>query len=161
MATDYLSLIAKATQIFQASFPDAVLFAATGYPESGVAVRPEDLSKWSFLGTTSGPNVAEIKYSNGTFSDPVIIGIWVGLVQSDQLPQGTIKLGQAIEILNKNGHPQGFTSIGMGTPVVQDPQPMFWFCVNGQTQGVSAATGEFFEDLFPCNGDSLAGSLRK
>jgi hypothetical protein len=38
----------------------------------------------------------------------------------------------------------------MGTPAELDAQPMFWFCVNGMTQGVSASTGQFFSDLFPC-----------
>jgi hypothetical protein len=38
----------------------------------------------------------------------------------------------------------------MGTPVVPQAQPMFWFCVDGMTQGVSASTGEFFGDLFQC-----------
>ena len=52
--------------------------------------------------------------------------------------------------MNSKGYTNGFVSAGMGTPVVPQAQPMFWFCCDGMTQGVSASTGEFFPDLFQC-----------
>ena len=124
-------------------------YNAIGAPPSGtVAKTANDLVTWIFWGTNKRVT-ARLMYTNGSFGEPVTVQHPLG-VASIPLPQGTIQLPQAITILNNNGYTNGFVSAGMGTPVVPQAQPMFWFCVNGQTQGVSASTGEFFPDLFEC-----------
>jgi hypothetical protein len=147
---DYLQLIAQATTIFQQSYPGAVTFSATGLPDSGVAKTTNDLTTWSFVAKTQD-GAAELTYTNGAFGKPVLAEVPIGL-KFNQLPQGTIQLPQAIRILNDNGYTNGFSSVSLGTPVYLQPQPMFWFCVGRQTQGVSASTGDFSHDLFLCGG---------
>jgi hypothetical protein len=147
----YPQIVQQANQIFQQSLPGAFTFTATGMPQSGVATSPSQLVTWVFIATTNSGGFRQLVFENGQFGQPTTIGGWVG-VAFTPLPQGTIQLQQAIDILNQKGFTQGFTSVSMGTPVVQNPQPMYWFCVNGQTQGVSASTGEFFPNLFPCRG---------
>jgi hypothetical protein len=138
---DYLELIEQANAIFQKQFPLMFTYNAIGAPPAGtVAKTADDLVVWIFWG---------LNYANGSFGEPVTIPHPLG-VASIPLPQGTIRLPKAITILNSKGYTNGFVSAGMGTPVVPDAQPMFWFCVNEMTQGVSASTGEFFPDLFPC-----------
>ncbi len=155
---DYLQLIKEANTIFQKSYPGSILFSAIGSPQAGVAKRADDLTVWIFRSQTQNQGTAEIKYANGTFSTPTLIGFWTGL-EFKPLPQGTIRLDAAIVILNNNGFTQGFSNVGLGTAVVPQAQPMFWFCVNQQTQGVSASTGQFFGNLFPCKAGSTVGSL--
>ncbi|MDJ0800671.1 MAG: hypothetical protein QNJ51_28340 [Calothrix sp. MO_167.B12] len=146
----YLELIKKANAIFEKSYPGSILFGATGRPNSGVAMKEEDLKNWTFRALTEiEGKTAQLTYSDGQFGKPELIGHWVGSSYVP-LPQGKIRLPEAIEILNKNGYTQGFSSVSLGTPVVPNPQPMFWFCVNQETQGVSASTGEFFQNLGPC-----------
>jgi len=146
---DYLQLIQQANDIFQRQFPLMVTYNAIGAPPAGkVAKTANDLAVWIFWGTNKRVT-AKLTYANGTFGQPQVIQHPVG-VASIPLPQGTIRHPQAISILNGKGYTQGFVSVGMGTPVVENAQPMFWFCVNEQTQGVSASTGQFFPNLFPC-----------
>lgn len=158
-AKDYLELIKEADEIFQKSFPGAVLFTAIGMPDSGVAKTAEELTKWNFRAQTSN-KTATLGYANGKFGTPVTNGIWLGL-EFLPLPQGTIRLPAAIDILDKHGFSQGFTSVALGTPVVPEPQPMFWFCVDRQTMGVSASTGDFFPYLFPCSSGGAAGAMQE
>lgn len=147
---DYLQLIAQANVIFQKSFPTMFTYNAVGYPAGGgVAKTESDLTGWLFWGTNKRVT-ATLKYANGVFGEPVTVEHPIG-VESIPLPQGTIRLPQAITILNQHGYRNGFTSAGMGTPAELQAQPMFWFCVNGMTQGVSASTGEFSPDLFTCS----------
>lgn len=150
---DYLQLISEANAIFQKAFPGAFTFTATGMPASGVAKTEEDLTIWMYL-AKSDKGGAALKYANGEFGQPVPADLPLGL-EFVPLPQGKIRLREAIVILNKHGYKQGFGSVSLGTPVYYHPQPMFWFCVDRQTQGVSASTGEFFADLFPCNAGEL------
>ncbi|HEU4389668.1 MAG TPA: hypothetical protein VFV34_17820 [Blastocatellia bacterium] len=146
---DYLQLISQANEIFQQQFPGMFTYNAIGSPRAGaVAKTANDLVSWIFFGTNNRVT-AKLKYANGAFGQPVTIEHPLG-VASIALPQGTIRLPKAIAILNSKGYTSGFVSAGMGTPVVPQAQPMFWFCVNGMTQGVSASTGEFFSDLFHC-----------
>lgn len=144
----YPQIVQQANEAFQPSLPGGFTFVATGMPASGVATNPSQLVTWIFVATNKTA-FAQLEYANGQFGQPTTIGGWLG-IEFIPLPQGTIQLQQAIDILNQNGYTQGFTSVSMGTPVVQNPQPMYWFCANGQTQGVSASTGEFFPNLFPC-----------
>ena len=146
---DYLQLIKQANAIFQQRFPLMVTYNAIGGPPAGtVAKTADDLVVWIFWGTNKRVT-ARLTYENGSFGEPVPITPPVG-IDFIPLPQGTIQLPQAITILNKNGYTSGFVSAGMGTPAELHAQPMFWFCVNGMTQGVSASTGQFFSDLFTC-----------
>lgn len=146
---DYLQLIEQANAVFQKQFPLMVTYNAIGAPKAGtVAKTANDLVVWIFIGTNKRVT-ARLTYANGSFGDPVTITPPLGSA-SIPLPQGTIRLPQAITILNSKGYTSGFMSAGMGTPVVPQAQPMFWFCVNEVTQGVSASTGEFFPDLSPC-----------
>ena len=148
-ATDYLELIKQANAIFQKQYPGMATYNAIGAPQSGgVAKTVNDLVYWIFWGTDKTVT-AKLIYSNGSFGQPVRVQHPLGIA-SIPLPQGTIRLEKAITILNSKGYTNGFISAGMGTPVVPQAQPMFWFCVNGSTQGVSASTGDFFPDLFPC-----------
>lgn len=157
MASDYLTLINEATEIFNKDFGSAVLFAAEGAPENGVAKISSDLTKWLFLAKPEGSNdVMQLNYHDGNFTAPFNIGPWYGLL-TNQLPQGTIKLDQAIELLDKYGYTTGFSNVSMGTPVVEKPEPMFWFCVNSQIQGISAKTGQLHRNLFPCQGSGMIG----
>lgn len=159
-AKDYLELIKEATTILQKAYPGAVLFTAIGKPPSGVAKTADQLTKWSFRAQVGDNKTATLDYADGKFGTPQPSGMWLGLVFVP-LPQGTIRLPEAIVILNKQGFTQGFTSVALGTPVVPDPQPMFWFCVDRQTQGVSASTGDFFPYLFPCSSGGSAGALQE
>ena len=146
---DYLQLITQANDVFQKQFPLMVTYNAIGAPLAGtVAKSANDLVTWLFWGTNQRVT-ALLRYENGSFGQPETIQHPVGIA-SIPLPQGTIRLPKAISILNSKGFTNGFVSVGMGTPVVPQAQPMFWFCVNDMTQGVSASTGEFFPDLFPC-----------
>ena len=146
---DYLQLIQQANAVFQRQFPGMVTYNAIGAPASGtVAKTADDLVVWIFYGTNKRVT-AILKYANGSFGQPVTIEHPVG-IESIPLPQGTIRLPQAITILNQKGYTGGFVSVGMGTPAEFQAQPMFWFCVDQMTQGVSASTGEFFPDLFKC-----------
>lgn len=146
---DYLQLIKQANAIFERQFPLMFTYNAIGAPADGtVAKTAADLVTWIFWGTNKRVT-AKLMYTNGSFGQPVTVQHPLG-VASIPLPQGTIQLPQAITILNGKGYTNGFISAGMGTPVVPQAQPMFWFCVNGMTQGVSASTGEFFPDLFEC-----------
>ncbi len=146
---DYLQLIKQANAVFQQQFPLMVTYNAIGAPRAGsVAKTANDLVLWIFWGTNKRVT-AKLKYANGSFGEPVTITPPLG-IDAIALPQGTILLPQAITILNNNGYTSGFVSAGMGTPAELDAQPMFWFCVNEMTQGVSASTGQFFSDLFPC-----------
>lgn len=147
----YLQLIQQANSIFQQSYPEAFTFTAAGLPASGVAKTADDLKIWIFRATNKTVTLG-LKYANGAFGRPVEIKPEVGL-EYIPLPQGTILLPQAISILNQKGYTQGFSSVSLGTPAEFQPQPMFWFCVSGQTQGVSASTGAFFPNLFPCTGE--------
>lgn len=158
-AKNYIELIKEATEIFQKSYPGAILYTATGRPVAGVAKSEDELTEWSYKALTD-KQTAQLEYSDGKFGQPRIIGPWFGL-QFVQLPQGTIRLRKAIEILNDNGYTQGFMNVALGTPVVPDPQPMFWFCVDRETQGVSASTGDFFPNLFPCTPGEGAGSPKE
>ncbi len=159
---DYLELIKEANAIFQKAYPDSILFTAVGRPNSGVAKTAGDLKKWIFNSETKlkGESTAQLIYSADEFGKPTIIGNWIGL-EFEPLPQGTIRLPRAIEILNDRGYNQGFSSVALGIPVVERPQPMFWFCVDGETQGVSASTGEFFPDIMPCSENGSMGSPRE
>jgi hypothetical protein len=146
---DYLELIKQANAIFQRQFPLMFTYNALGAPPAGsVAKTANDLVRWIFWGTNKRVT-ARLTYANGSFGQPVTIQHPLG-VASIPLPQGTILLPKAITILNSKGYTDGFVSAGMGTPVVPQAQPMFWFCVNDMTQGVSASTGEFFPDLYEC-----------
>lgn len=146
---DYLQLIQQANAIFQRQFPGMFTYNAIGAPKSGtVAKSASDLVLWLFWGTTKRVT-AKLWYTRGQFTQPEVVEHPLG-VDSIPLPQGTIRLPQAITILNSKGYTDGFISAGMGTPAELQAQPMFWFCVNGMTQGVSASTGEFFPDLFEC-----------
>ncbi len=146
---DYLELINQANAIFQKQFPGMGTYNAIGAPRSGtVAKTPNDLVTWIFWGTNKRVT-AKLQYANGAFGQPETVTPPLGVAMIP-LPQGTIRLPQAISILNGKGYTNGFVSVGMATPVVPQAQPMFWFCVDGNTQGVSASTGEFFPDLFPC-----------
>lgn len=146
---DYLQLIQQANAIFERQFPGMFTYNAIGGPPSGtVAKTADDLVVWIFWGTNKRVT-ARLKYANGSFGQPVTVEHPIGIA-STPLPQGTIQLPQAITILNNNGYTNGFVSAGMGTPAAFQAQPMFWFCVNQMTQGVSASTGEFFADLFEC-----------
>lgn len=148
-ALDYLELIKQANAIFERQFPGMFTYNAIGAPRSGtVAKTAGDLILWIFWGTNKRVT-AKLTCANGTFGQPVVVEHPLGIA-SIPLPQGTIRLEKAIAILNSKGYTQGFVTAGMGTPVVPQAQPMFWFCVNGQTQGVSASTGEFFPNLFEC-----------
>ena len=148
-AIDYLELIKQANAIFQKQYPGMATYNAIGAPKSGgVAKTVNDLVYWIFWGTDKTVT-AKLIYSNGSFGQPVRVQHPLGIA-SIPLPQGTIRLEKAILILNSKGYTNGFISAGMGTPVVPQAQPMFWFCVDGNTQGVSASTGDFFPDLFPC-----------
>jgi len=147
---DYLQLITKANSIFRQQYPGMFTYNAIGAPAPGkVAKTADDLVRWMFWGTNDHAT-ALLKYANGAFGQPTTVQHPVG-VASIPLPQGTIPLPQAIAILNQQGYTAGFVSAGMGTPAELEAQPMFWFCVNGQTQGVSASTGQFSPDLFACN----------
>jgi hypothetical protein len=151
VATDiYVELVSQANAIFQKKYPAMFTFSATGMPASGVAKTEDDLTVWKFNGTDKN-TFAELKYSNGAFGEPFPAKETMGL-EYRPLPEGIVTLSQAITILNKNGYTGGFSSVSMGTPVTFEPQPMYWFCVNGHTQGVSARTGDFFPDLFTCSG---------
>jgi hypothetical protein len=156
---DYLQLIKQANAIFQQQYPGSVLFSAIGSPVSGVAKRADDLTDWTFKAQTRAGKTAQLDYANGQFGTASIIGVWIGLA-AIPLPQGTIPLPIAISILNMNGFAQGFGNVGMGTAATEGAQPMFWFCVNQQTQGVSASTGAFFGNLFPCTAGGTLGSLQ-
>jgi hypothetical protein len=146
---NYLGLIKKANSIFQNRFPGMITYNAIGAPRSGtVAKTATDLVMWIFFGSNKRVT-AKLTYANGSFGEPVTITHPFG-VEVIPLPQGTILLPQAITILNEHGYASGFVTVGMGTPSAQKEQPMFWFCVNGMTQGVSASTGEFFPDLDKC-----------
>lgn len=159
MASDYLALIAEATAIIQKSYPGAVVFMAAGTPTSGLAKQASDLTHWTFLGKPAdSQNSVQLTYANGSFGTPSVKGLWLGL-QYKQLPQGTIDLATAIGIYTKHGFTEGFSSASMGTPSARAPQPMFWFCDGSQTQGVSALTGQFFPDLFPCVAGGVVGLL--
>jgi hypothetical protein len=148
-AVDYLELIKQANAIFQRQFPLMFTYNAIGAPAAGtVAKTATDLVTWIFWGTNKRVT-ARLIYTNGSFGQPVTVEHPLGIA-SIPLPQGTILLPKAITILNSKGYTSGFVTAGMGTPVVPEAQPMFWFCVNGMTQGVSASTGEFFPDLFEC-----------
>jgi hypothetical protein len=145
----YLDLIKQANAVFQKQFPLMFTYNAIGAPLPGlVAKTANDLVTWIFWGTTKRVT-AKLLYTNGSFGQPETVEHPLG-VASIPLPQGTILLPQAITILNKNGYTNGFISAGMGTPAELQAQPMFWFCVNEMTQGVSASTGQFFPDLFQC-----------
>ena len=147
---DYLQLINQANGVFQQRFPLMLTYNAIGAPRAGtVAKSANDLVTWLFWGTNKRVT-AILRYENGTFGEPQTITPPLGIANIP-LPQGTILLPQAISILNSKGFTNGFVSVGLGTPVVPNAQPMFWFCVNNMTQGVSASTGEFFSDLFPCH----------
>jgi hypothetical protein len=157
MASDYITLIKEATEIFNKDFGSAVLFAAEGAPKDGVAKKSSDLQKWLFLAKPNGSNdVMQLNWEDGNFTAPFNIGPWYGLI-TEQLPQGTVTLDQAIDILNKQGYTSGFLNCSMGTPVVENPEPMFWFCINAQIQGVSARTGKIYRNLFPCQGYGMIG----
>jgi hypothetical protein len=146
---DYIDLINQANTVFQKQFPLMVTYNAIGAPLPGlVAKTASDLLVWIFWGTNKRVT-ARLTYSNGSFGEPVVVEHPLG-VASIPLPQGTIRLPQAITILNNNGY-TNFVSAGMGTPAELNAQPMFWFCVNEMTQGVSASTGQFFPDLFTCS----------
>jgi len=153
---DYLELIKQANAIFQRQFPLMFTYNAIGAPPAGaVAKTANDLVVWIFWGTNKRVT-AKLTYANGSFGQPVTVEHPLGIA-SIPLPQGTIVLPKAITILNSKGYTSGFVTAGMGTPVVPQAQPMFWFCVNGMTQGVSASTGEFFPDLFECFPIDVAG----
>lgn len=156
MQPNYLELIAEATKLVQKSYPGAILFTATGSPASGVARKAEDLTNWNYKAQPPGtaPTV-QVTYANGKFGPITKVGRWVG-VEYKPLPQGKLQLPATINVLNKNGI-QEFSSVSFGTPVVPDAQPMNWFCVNHQTQGVSADTGQFYPNLFPCSAGGVAG----
>lgn len=146
---DYLQLIKQANAIFEKQFPLMFTYNAIGGAPSGkVAKTADDLVVWIFWGTNKRVT-AKLTYANGAFGQPVVVEHPLGIA-SIPLPQGTIVLPKAIAILNSHGYTSGFVTAGMGTPAELQAQPMFWFCVNGQTQGVSASTGEFFPDLFQC-----------
>jgi hypothetical protein len=146
---DYLELIKQANAIFERQFPLMFTYNAIGAPPAGsVAKTANDLVTWIFWGTNKRVT-GKLIYANGSFGQPVTVEHPLGIA-SIPLPQGTIRLEKAITILNSKGYTSGFVTAGMGTPVVPQAQPMFWFCVNGMTQGVSASTGEFFPDLFEC-----------
>lgn len=151
----YVELINQANSIFQHSYPGAFTFTAVGMPRRGtVAKTADDLTTWIFVAQTD-EGAAELEYENGAFGQPSAITPPVG-VEFKPLPQGTILLPAAIDILNQHGYTHGFWSVSLGTPATFQPQPMFWFCVDRQTQGVSASTGEFFPHLFPCNAGALS-----
>ena len=155
MPQNYLQLITEANAVFQKSYPGAFVFTALGMPNSGtLAKTADDLSAWIYL-ATDGKLFAQLDYANGAFGTPSQSAGRVGL-EYVALPQGTIRLPQAIDILNQNGYTEGFSSVSLGTPVYYQAQPMFWFCVDGQTQGVSASTGEVFRNLFPCQAGELS-----
>lgn len=158
----YLKLIKQANDIFQKSYPDSILFTAVGRPISGVAKRADELKNWVFKAQTNktGNSIAQLDYSGGEFGKLTITHNLVGL-EYKPLPQGTIRLPAAIKILNSNGYTQGFLNVGLGTPVYKNPQPMFWFCVDEQTQGVSASTGDFFSNLFSCSAGGNVGSMKR
>jgi len=158
--TSYLELIKQANAIFQQNYPGSILFSLIGRPTSGVAKKADDLTNWTFKTQTTAGKTAQMEYANGAFGRPSIIGSWIGLAILP-LPQGTLQLPAAIAILNKNGFVQGFGNVGMGTPAAEGAQPMFWFCVDQQTQGVSASTGTFFGNLFPCAATGAVGSLKE
>jgi hypothetical protein len=148
-ASPYPQIVEQANQVFQQSLPEGFTFVATGMPQSGVATNASQLVTWMFAATNKNA-FAQLEYANGQFGQPTTIRGWIGL-EFVPLPQGTIQLQQAIDILNQEGFTKGFTSVSMGTPEVEDAQPMYWFCVDGQTQGVSASTGEYFPNLFRCH----------
>lgn len=144
---DYPQLVSQANTIFQQSYPGAFTYTAIATPNSGQATTAADLVNWVFRAKTNDGG-AELTYSNGSFGKPVPIPLPPGL-EFVPLPQGTVTLDGAIQVLNDHGY-TSFGSVSMGTPVYLDPQPMFWFCADGQTQGVSARTKEFYPNLFPC-----------
>jgi hypothetical protein len=146
---DYLELIKQANAVFEKVFPGMFTYNAIGAPLPGlVAKTVNDLVTWVYWGTNKRVT-AKLIYTNGAFGQPVTVEHPLGIA-SIPLPQGTIRLEKGIAILNANGYTNGFVTAGMGTPVVPNAQPMFWFCVDNQTQGVSASTGEFFSNLSPC-----------
>jgi|GEM_PF-5433017 len=155
---DYLQLIKQANAIFQQQYPGSILFSAIGSAASGVAKRADELTNWTYKSQIRSGKTAQLDYANGKFGTPSVIGTWIGL-EAAPLPQGTIPLPIAISILNMNGFTQGFGNVGMGTAATEGAQPMYWFCVNQQTQGVSASTGAFFGNLFPCTASGSVGSL--
>jgi len=149
----YVTLINEANKIFQTKYPGAFTFTALGMPTSGVAKTEDDLNVWIFQAVFDGGG-AEITCKNGVFGTPIPRTPPLGL-KFVPLPQGVYELSQAIQTLNAHGY-DSFGSVSLGSPVYKDPQPMFWFCVNGQTQGVSACTNAFYPNLFSCSPGQLS-----
>lgn len=147
---DYLTLLAQADKLFKSTWPEAVTFTALGSAAAGLATKANDLTNWSFIAQTN-KGAAELIYANGSFGSPVIKGTWIGLM-FDPLPQGKLSLEEAIEAINSQGFTQGFSDVSMGTPVYKDPEPMYWFCIDRMIQGISASTGDYYPNLFPCSG---------
>jgi hypothetical protein len=146
---DYLDLIRQANTIFRRSFPAAFTYGCVGLPVPGKRAKSEsDLKTWIFLASDKR-SFLQLRYENGQFGQPEHRELTVGL-EYVTLPQGTIRLTEAIRILNNNGFVDGFSGLSMGTPAEFQPQPMFWFCIDGFNRGVSASTGEFFRKLYAC-----------
>ena len=143
----YVTLINEANKIFQQTTPGAFTYTALGMPASGAAKTEDDLTIWIFKAIYDGGGL-EITCKDGVFGKPIQTKPPLGL-KFVPLPQGVFDLSQAIQTLNAKGFAT-FGSVSLGTPVYKDPQPMFWFCVNGQTQGVSACTNAFYPNLFSC-----------
>ena len=146
---DYLSLLAEADKIFKAKWPEAVTFTALGQPVSGVAKSSKDLTEWSFIAETNS-GAAELVYSGGSWGTPSIKGTWIGL-QFLPLPQGKLSLDQAIAAISAQGFTEGFSDVSMGTAVYYQAEPMYWFCIDKMTQGISAETGKYYPNLMPCS----------
>jgi len=146
---DYLTLLAEADKIFKTKWPEAITFSAQGQPETGVAKTSSDLTNWSFLAQTDEAT-AELLFENGAWGSPSIVGHWLGL-QFLPLPQGTLSLDEGIAALNNAGFTDGFSDVSMGTPVYYEADPMYWFCIERMTQGISAETGKYYPNLMPCN----------
>lgn len=159
---NYLALIKQATVIFQECYPGSILFTAVGKPASGLARSANDLTNWVFRAQTTHNGTAALEYSNGKFGAPSIIGQWMGL-EYKPLPQGKHIMSEAIAVLNNHCKESlhGFSQVGLGTPAAFNPPPMFWFCVESNTQGVSASTLEFFPNLFPCAPSGTVGELKE
>ena len=156
---NYLDLIDEAIKIFQKSYPGAILFSVVGTPESGVAKTANDLKNWIYKASISATEnkIAQMEFTNGKFGEPKEIGSWIGLMFK-QVRKDKVGLDQAIDILNKNGYTEGFSNFSLGTPVVEKPEQMFWFCVDLQTQGVSTSSGKFYENLAQCSPDGMGSS---
>lgn len=153
MSLNLLALIQQASSLLQARFPGVIVFTAVGRPASGVATQSDQLVLWQFRGNAPGRlDTVTIEYDAKTgFGPPQQSTPWEGADLVDLIRQvKKLSLDAAIGILNEAGFTQGFSSVSMGTPAAKDPQPMYWFCIDGQTQGVGVNTRQVFRDLFAC-----------